>query len=443
MNIYLDLHIKWFLILFILLLGCSKVEIQKNMSFGTSEEEKYNLIVKEYLNKRDFTNPKYLSYLNDMLSVPQEYAFTFNEEKYIKDFEEYYLGMSIHFEEIKSLNVVDYGLTRLEVIKLLSQFLKLQELNKRTSINESLIKKIFSYVISEIEYFYKVQNPGWPPKYNGNVEERVNWAISAWERNEYDKSLPKNHYAINDDLWRLFEAAANIKKYITLSNNQSFSFIDELLKLSYACVSKFGNTENNTYAFQPGALFDHIDLKYAGHLEISDGMSFMPISSIENDSSHFSMFPSMISALKNAYPKNSYHYNFYEEVNRKIGNAFYEKVVLYNNNSVFTKNYMDGTNGLYRYDDKLNDAYLPYEVSGTILFGTWSFLNHDNDEFFFKSILESFPLSKKTISIYQSKFSRNKDNYSVFQIENLYSDPNISIYSLFALRIAKRNKYFN
>ena len=66
-----------------------------------------------------------------------------------------------------------------------------------------------------------------------------------------------------------------------------------------------------------------------------------------------------------------------------------------------TTNYMDGRNGLYRYNytTQQDTAYLPYQLSGTITLGWWSFLGGEMSELY-KNIYETFPLDENALKTY-------------------------------------------
>ncbi len=369
------------------------------------------------------------------MPIFQEYAFKYNVLTFLNDLSKFYLHCTFSFEAIKNLDVFHYGLARLTLIKVMSAYLKLASQSEIFDIEPEIENKLYDFILSEIEFFYTIPNPGWPPLHSGTVNDRVEWGLTAWNTSTYDDSKRRVDYSINDDLWRLFEAVGNIKQYINFKKITSPTTIESLLTLAYRCIHEGGQFLDEGYFFQLGITRDSRDHLYAGHLSLKKDMLAFMVDSIGRDTSHFSLFPSMINALQFAYPINSETFNFFARVNSEISRLFFNTIVEYRNGGVFTKNYMDGSNGLYRYDG--NDAYLSYELSGTILFGSWFYLNSKEGIYFFENLFNSFPLSIDVISIYQSKFFRNKLDYDDNQIEFLYADPRIKLYSFFSLRLCE------
>jgi hypothetical protein len=395
----------------------------------------YQAIVKSFLLKENFTNPKYLSSFPDMVMIPQEYAFKTGDTIIKKDLHNFYTSMTPCFNEIKSMDVVYFGLHRLSLIKVVSHYLRLIKENKQEQNTDPLEEVLKDFVLSEIQYFFNLNNPGWPPLIDGNVSERIEWGLNNWS--SVPKGVNNYAYSINDDIWRLVEASANIFVYLEKSEQLVPDYINKLNELGYNFIREGGVINKEGYLFQPGSISDHPDNLYAGQKKILNPMEKKEVEGLGWDTSHFSLFPSMVYSLQKAFVNDAAKSEYLKICSEYISNVFHDEIVEEIDGFLYTKNYMNGTNGVYRYDEKLRDAYLPYEVSGTILFGHWIYLNSDKNYSFFYKLFDSFPLNNEALRVYQSKFLRNRSYFNSNQIEYLYENPSIKVYSFFCLELSK------
>ncbi len=414
--------------------GCNKLE-DEGLVNEYDYMPDYKRVVKAFLLKEAFDDPKYLSSIPEIVMIPQEFAFGKNDVEIKQDLSVFYNSMTLSLNDIKTMRVKNHGLSRLSLIKAVSHYLRLIKENGQAS--SGLEQKLLAFTLSEIEYFYNLSNPGWPPLINGNVRERIIWGLENW--NDVPKGLNNYAFSINDDIWRLAEANANMFVYLEKSKQFIPNYIKELRELSYQFVNEGGVTSRLGYVFQPGSISDHPDNLYAGHEKIFSNIEHKEVEGLGWDTSHFSMFPSMIYSLKKSFEKDEIKFNYLSACSQEISNMFYGEIVEEIGGSTYTKNYMDGTNGVYRYDEKTTDGYLPYELSGTILFGHWLYMNTKENYVFFNNLFNSFPLKHETIKTYQSIFYRNRGSYSDNQIEFLYENPSIRVYSYFCIRLSEKN----
>ena len=103
----------------------------------------------------------------------------------------------------------------------------------------------------------------------------------------------------------------------------------------------------------------HDDHQYAGHEEIVDPLTPKIVSNIGWDTSHFSIIPGVLTSLQFSYGINSSEFQFYKRIKSGLAHQFYTVVIKGDK----ATNYMDGSNGIYRFPPHWNDAYLPFELS--------------------------------------------------------------------------------
>lgn len=390
----------------------------------------FEIIVEPFLNNFDTNNPKQINNLNDMLLIPQEYAFKNSDTLLITKLSNHWNSISTKFETIKILNPRNFGLARLTLIKTASSFLKnIVEYNHDDFIDNNF-ESLYNFVKSEVIFFSTINNPGWPPLINDNVEARVNYALNNWPNQNANK---KNYeFSINDDLWRLVETASNLYYIEKLIYNTNSIEIKKIVDLGYRFVTELGEFDENGWYFQLGSINDHPDNIYSYYNSIIEINGPKTLPNLGWDTSHFSMFPSMLNSLIQSYDLNSA--GLLNIIRIELSKTFFQKIINENENGFMTVNYMDGSNGLYRYDPEVNDAYLPYETSGTILFGHWSYLKTNDSKIFYKQLFEKFPLKSNTINLYQSKFKR-EGRLNEDQVESLYSNSSIRLFSYMASKL--------
>lgn len=225
-------------------------------------------------------------------------------------------------------------------------------------------------------------------------------------------SWPLSYYpAITDYELFLFAAASDLiyvrrkKAEVDFSAMQNVEgSIEEMARAGITAVRQRGTfTKDGGWLFQVGIWTDHPDYRYAGHSKIRNDLEEKRIVGISEDSSHSHRWPlffrSMISASGDRKEDKDLLFNAYSGFSRQ----FVEKVVFFCNNSVLLKNYMDGSNGLYRYKYATvgsNEAlgYAPSTLSGILGEGWYPFLIGTSEVY--DVYVRSYPLRPDIIDMY-------------------------------------------
>lgn len=164
-------------------------------------------------------------------------------------------------------------------------------------------------------------------------------------------------------------------------------------------------SENGEWRFQFGSTWDHPDNAYAGHLEVTEDMAPRPIPGLAGDTSHAHRLP----AVLEAFIPNGDEPDLRDEVDAmRSGLA---KQIVHNClvlpdqefRCIRMTNYMDGHNGLYRWNYPTQGAgngYRPYELSGTFLLGWWSLLDSDEIRDAYELVADCYPLTESEVDLY-------------------------------------------
>lgn len=330
------------------------------------------------------------------LMVPLHGAFASGYQPGIDEFEEFFKRFTKEYSTsyFKSLN----RLSQLHFLYLASEYLVLVDLRK-----DRVPVQLVEILLNSLDSLWNT--PAWQwdsPPFAGGIAERLRWKLS-------NQIVSKSYYrAIIDEELFAFAIAANLK---TILSDVSPSFIDEILNFAYAVLEKeaiFINTQSERWLFQPGVWSDHPDYAYAGWNVQSRHLARKPLPGIASDTSHSHRWPLWLVSLKRAFNAQN-HQNrveYIKKLQRGLASQFTEKVLVHPSedfSNYRTTNFMDGLNGIYRYNynDNAPLGYAPYELSGTFLIGWWAFLPDDSVRDAYCYIGRSYPLSDEELSIYR------------------------------------------
>ncbi|MES1147491.1 MAG: hypothetical protein ABUL49_01945, partial [bacterium] len=166
------------------------------------------------------------------------------------------------------------------------------------------------------------------------------------------------------------------------------------------------------WLLEPGAWRDHPDMAFAGNSMLRGGLSKAPVNNIGWDTSHFHRMPLFLYVMEHAETD--------QAAKDDLGKlrtglaAQFNKHVLVPADDTYrlprTNNFMDGSNGVYRYGyEKRGDdfGYGPYQLSGTFLLGWWSFLNDPTVNSQYAVAAERMPMTDAEKELYKLRFSND------------------------------------
>jgi hypothetical protein len=156
----------------------------------------------------------------------------------------------------------------------------------------------------------------------------------------------------------------------------------------------------------PGAWADHPDYAYSGYVRRHARMSPSPRPGIAQDTSHAHRLPLALTIFAGAFATDSGRLALLRRANESLTRQFVGRVVV-RSTSDFpaprTTNYMDGWNGLFRVGYPTigaRDAVEPYELSGTLTLGWWSFLGTPEISGLYRELDAAFPLPGHVVAVY-------------------------------------------
>jgi hypothetical protein len=151
-------------------------------------------------------------------------------------------------------------------------------------------------------------------------------------------------------------------------------------------------TKSGGWILEKGKWDDHPDYINADE-NIEPGLKKKP-KGISFDSSHFSRVPLFLVSYAGADRTDG---KYYDQLRSMLGAQFSNVVVVPSNSSFrFPRvtNYMDGRNGYYRlgYKDSKDKGYGPFQLSGTTLYGWWTFCEDPKVQDFYREVNAKLPM---------------------------------------------------
>jgi hypothetical protein len=331
------------------------------------------------------------------LMVPLHAAFRMRQEKWQREFAGHAQRLVQNRHELPKGQ-----LDRLQYLYVWSRFVVLAA----QSNQEHLIPPLLIDVLyKEIYRAWQVE-PAWQwarEPFAGGIRERLQWKLQT-------QRVDRSYYrAIIDEELFVMAIAADLRAYERLTGRRHSTspvIIDILIAAYKAFRQESSFPKDGGWIWQVGVWSQHPDYAYAGRKRIVPGMEPSSVPGIAMDSSHSTRFPLWLTSLACAYDSSTPERRFYEYTRARLNKQFLSKVLVRPTvqfPAYRTTNFMDGSNGVYRWNYKTgggNDGYDAYELSGTLCVGWWCFLGSKEAYSIYKDQSHSFPLSATVISTY-------------------------------------------
>jgi hypothetical protein len=354
-----------------------------------------------------------------LLMVPLHAAFELHDEKWQQEFSGHFAREFANFQAEEQDKRAEDRLGRLQYLYLSSRFLVLAAQSGKRELIPTYLPSI---LYREVGRLWK-EEPAWQwghKPFQGGMKERVLWKMSDTKT---DKRYEK---AITDEELFLFAIAADLRTYEQETYHGSIEspVVTDVLNTADKVFRK--NVKfigQGRWVFQPGVWSDHPDYLYAGQRKKRPGMKPIQVKDIAWDTSHSHRFPLWLLSMEQAHKEGSVQRSFYASLRKGLEKQFYEKVVVKPTDefpSYRTTNFMDGRNGVYRWGYKSlgpNNGYGPYELSGTLLLGWWTFLDSERIRDMYAKMARQLPNIVSVAGIYNEPDAPRKQASSQQQIK--------------------------
>lgn len=303
--------------------------------------------------------------------VPLHAAFQLNSLSAQDAFGEHFRRFVDHIADL-----TPDRLSRLQYLYLASRFLVLATNAKR----EDLVpQELPGYLAHEVAQIWLVAPAWqWDREPFAGMRNRLAWKL------DNPVTEPSYYRAIIDETFHLLAIAADLQ---TVSDNwpaikEIKPVIEEILDYAFqVSTTETVMTPNGGWLMQPGVWEDHRDYAYAGHMEKIPDLLPMPVPGIGEDSAHAHRMAAWLRSLELATcDSRPAEAEWYAYLLAGLERQFLRIVIVAPTTdfpAYRLTNFMDGWNGIYRWgsaNQGQNNGYGPYELSGMLLYGWWSFL---------------------------------------------------------------------
>lgn len=319
------------------------------------------------------------------LMIPMYYAFYAGDEAYISHFAELF---SRFVEDVNGPDAYSFReggiLNKLHFFYLCTQFMNLCQVNGY----DELIPVSLPRMAQDFAADYLLNH-----KANWGVEPTV---IQRMENSLAGKQYKQHWHRAFEDLDRFTLAIlCDLKCFHVLRGEAYDGVLDTAADLAYRFLSSPAynqETEDGGWLFQPGIWSDHPDYAYAGNETITEDIQPKSREDLTEDSSHSHRLPLYLRSWQSAQP-NETCWELFTLRREQLANQLANHVLRKVDGAWLCTTFMDGTNGVYRYEYHEEGVGLAgYDLSGTFLLGWWSLLGDSRITRVYQDILEQYPM---------------------------------------------------
>jgi len=362
------------------------------LSVRESDQELWDRLVTPYL-EEELWSSDFRYDASNFLMVPLVDAFESGNVERQLEFQAHFERLLIHGSDS---NGQRGELSWLQYLSLASRFVSEASIAGRESLVNA---KLVEFLHTELNQFW-LETPAWhwtQPAFAG-MKSRLEWKLTV------DETNLSNSYenAITDHETFVMNIAADLKTFSNMTGDgTSLAVVNDVMNVTRTMLEQRGTWNDGKWLFQVGYWDDHADYAYAGHSAITSGMSPSPVTNSAPDSAHAHRLPALLKSLIEATPNDP----FYSGIQSGLERQFYEEVLIPPSEEFAgyrMTNYLDGTNGLYRYGNWQggDKGYLPYQLSGRLLYGWWAFLDSDRIQLAYQDLADTFPLNANVFETY-------------------------------------------
>lgn len=239
------------------------------------------------------------------------------------------------------------------------------------------------------------------PDFHGMRERLV------WRLDHPDVSPSYLRAVIDEELFALAIAAdLRVFERATLAPASWSPTVSDVLDVAERVLRQESSYPGDGWLFQVGVWTDHPDYAYAGLDAPAPDMMPTPRPGVATDSSHAARWPVWITSLRDSSAPGSDRQELYSDILERMGNQVAEHIlVLPTAGAPYLRmnNYMDGGNGLYRWNYETvpkGEGTEGFGLSGSLPVLWWGMLPDSRVNAAFCALGDSFPLPAEAVALY-------------------------------------------
>jgi hypothetical protein len=379
------------------LTGCREQTAAPELPAGSTLEQLWSATAGAYLADPLWTDDEAYD-AGHYLMVPLHAAFALGNSDWQRAFAE-------HFERAAGEWVAEPStpqtqLARLQYLYLAAEFLALAAPTDPSQV-PALLPPLLQ---TEIRRVWE-QEPAWQwgrDPFPGGMRERLLWKLST------PSTEPSFHRAVVGEELFVMAIAADLRRYAQASGWAALdtSLVNDILRTAMPVFQQRVVWRGPGWLFQPGVWADHPDFAHAGLSTVGAGERAAPLTDVAEDVSHSHRFPLWLQSLAAAFPSGTPEHSYFQELTIGLAAQFFGAVLRWpvpDSIPISTSNYMDGRDGLYRWEyvtQGPGQGYGPSELSGTLTLGWWAFLPGAEPPAVYRDLAGRFPLDSATVALY-------------------------------------------
>lgn len=368
----------------------SPVELSAQLYTGkveplTAEQQKIYAHCIGTLLEEDLWTPRDMYDTCHYLMLPMYYAFYSGNDDTVRSFGAFFARF---VEDVSGPSVRQFQdgstLHKLHFFYLSTQFMNLCHVNGYGELIPSALPEMAQNFAAD----YLLNQ-----KANWDIENTV---LQHIENVLAGKQYTRRYYRALTDL-DLFPLAilCDLNCFHTLREELYDPVLDTAAELAWKIFSSpllNKETEKGGWLYQPGVMYDHPDYAYAGNASVRPGMKPKLREDVAADSSHSLRFPLWLRSFLSAQTNGDRQALFFLR-QKQLANQMVNYVLQKVDGQWLCTTFMDGTNGVYRYEyGKKGVGLAGYDLSGTFLIGWWSLLGDERITARYQDILKTFPM---------------------------------------------------
>jgi len=389
------------------------MEIRKSYKYNQNQQFKIKLknyqsvALAQILDSFDLNSKLSVYHFVHSSFVPLIYSYDVKDSILMDFYTNYFsldkLKFVIENETVNPMEKTQYMYLNLEYIR--------RNTNNKVSItkrNKDALKIIEKALLRE---WTKDKGEIWteePFRYNGR---RSRLACILLKKIPYqnEKSF---HSAITDfELFCLISGcslASNQLKFQGKIKTEIEEFIVYMLQILKTECKIYGD---GRWLLQPGIWKDYSDYMYAGNTISKENLTIAKIDTISWDASHSARWSIFILTLKSIFKPNSKENDFLTSFQKGLADQFLLKVITQNEKIPRFNNYMDGSNGFYRYNySTMKNGYAPFTCNKHVFLSWWKILNDERVNKLYRDIELNYEYYQKE---YGGEINRQKQLFKL------------------------------
>jgi hypothetical protein len=169
--------------------------------------------------------------------------------------------------------------------------------------------------------------------------------------------------------------------------------------------------KDGRWLLQPGVWKDFSDYLYAGNTIPKENLTIAKIDTISWDASHSARWPIFIHTLKSLFKSNSTENKLLSDFQKGLADQFMNKVVHQTESIPRFNNFMDGWNGIYRYNySTMKQGYAPFTCNKHIFLSWWKILDDERVNKLYRDVELNYEYYQKE---YKGEIKRQKQFFKL------------------------------